>query len=1302
MNQLFDILEEDISPLGAEHFVDLFNRLVRAEGSRIGLFPVDIHTSLRITVPDAGVDARVFDNSHVSEWLPLGTSVWQCKSGVDHDPVKLRDEFDKPGVQQVLAAGGSYRVVVSDDLGNIQRQHRIRVLEDCCHAKGVPTERVKLLAADQVAAWAREFPAIRLLDYFNRPTLGGLVRWSTWAAQSRFQNPFHPDLAASAIVDTISKQISEPSGIVHLSLVTPSGVGSTRLALEIFRPTSDGTADTENCLSERVLYAEEPEGVPAELFQWLESTNSSLILVVDDCDEDATAKLARQVERTHGRVRLVTITKTQEPQGSDQNKSEVFIVGGLDEGAMWQGVQAAVPTLPSTAVTYVTRAASGNIRLALALAGAIDQKARKNPEIISPRTLTEHVEVNKAVKTFLVTDPTDYRVMQAISVLDRIGWDGELQGEGRAVTKLVGLTDWDDVKARAKFLTSRGLIAKQGRYRRVVPQFLAVKLAAEVWDEHGTKVISILDGLHSIPAANSLLQRLRDLGGDPRIGQLVDDLLNEADLFPDAESLNDEWRAKMFSLLAEANPTAGLRALQRVLGALPVDDPRKFDKVWHRVGRRMIHNVQAGLKRFSRGRRIRWVHVGQSALQQLWGRVSSFDLRRFDKGRRQIVWLLEKLVWLPETFIGASHLLLLLAEAENESWANNAGGIWVGIFGTRLGNTAVPALERHALIMEALDNGNVERQLLAVRAISRVFAIQEIGSVQGETQGGRVAPPRWTPNTWDDDRRVRLSGLTLLDRALASEHENVRQAAWEVLLDHARELAALDLAGELADRLEVRLPSEFDARRRVLQVLDGVLDFELERLTPEQIARLQALCATLAGSSYGERLRLWTGDITHRGRRNPDESINDWGARQAREREEMSASLADEGMLRPDLLRAEWDWLGGASFTYFFAKRLGELDAERRFWGDIEALVRMNRGHALATGYLDGQAVAGRDWRTEVIDRWTEQSDMALAVFELTWRGGSDDTDALRLIGLVERGWIAGARLGVFTMSTLPQRVSTDVFLSVVRALLGDPSDGATSNSALLLSQRLQYHPEDRDVLAPMVWEVLERPKALVGHDAYQTMDVVSPYIAVDPIRVARAVMKLFEGENPPLLRESPQIHLLEEATACDPQGVWAEVAPWLTELQKGEGNVALYYCLQSWYGQCVGAEVLVPWAQNNVPKGPHLVAAITAVMAAPSHLAAEGESSEKALQPSPLDTLVRELLIQFPDNDAVSAVLAASFTSGTFWGNFSHRLRAHLDIASGWLDDPAPAVRSWTRKLTDSLQKQIDAVVVQEEEELI
>ena len=228
-------------------FVNFVNHLLRAEGSRVGIPPVNIHTSLRVNTPDGGVDACVEDNVQQSDWIPLGTSVWQFKSGKDHEQAKIRKEFQKPGVQEVLKAGGSYCIVVCDDLGNNQLRDRKKVLEECCRGAGFPTDRARIYAADKIAAWAGRHPAIRLL--IGGPLPGGLCRWEQWASNPRFRQEFKSDQQRADIIAEVRRGLRDPSGPIRVGIQGLAGIGKSRLGLEALRAVnaSDG-------LPERVLY----------------------------------------------------------------------------------------------------------------------------------------------------------------------------------------------------------------------------------------------------------------------------------------------------------------------------------------------------------------------------------------------------------------------------------------------------------------------------------------------------------------------------------------------------------------------------------------------------------------------------------------------------------------------------------------------------------------------------------------------------------------------------------------------------------------------------------------------------------------------------------------------------------------------------------------------------------------------------------------------------------------------------------------------------------------------------------------
>lgn len=200
MNPIFGLSEAEIARLPEQALVDVLNRLLRAEGSRIDLLPLNLQTSLRIHDPDGGVDACVRNDASGSRWIPEGLSIWQFKSSKDHEPAKLKKEFRKPRVQESLKQGGRYCIVIGEDLSHLMFKRRRDALDACCGSANIPTERCQIFTAAHVAEWASEHPAIWFLPYFPRPASGDWMRWERWGMQDRFQQPFKPDQARQDIM----------------------------------------------------------------------------------------------------------------------------------------------------------------------------------------------------------------------------------------------------------------------------------------------------------------------------------------------------------------------------------------------------------------------------------------------------------------------------------------------------------------------------------------------------------------------------------------------------------------------------------------------------------------------------------------------------------------------------------------------------------------------------------------------------------------------------------------------------------------------------------------------------------------------------------------------------------------------------------------------------------------------------------------------------------------------------------------------------------------------------------------------
>ena len=102
------------------------------------------------------------------------------------------------------------------------------------------------------------------------------------------------------------------------------------------------------------------------------------------------------------------------------------------------------------------------------------------------------------------------------------------------------------------------------------------------------------------------------------------------------------------------------------------------------------------------------------ALERTIGKASREELLQFGQGRRDVIWALENMALHGDLFRPAAELLLALAEAENETWSNNASGVFAGLFSLGYGEVAPTSLapeHRLPVVTKALAQGGQRTEL---------------------------------------------------------------------------------------------------------------------------------------------------------------------------------------------------------------------------------------------------------------------------------------------------------------------------------------------------------------------------------------------------------------------------------------------------------------------------------------------------------------------------------------------------------------------------------------------------------------
>jgi len=1102
----------EIASLTGEELVRLLNLLI-AEGGRRSKIPPDrIDTTIRINVPDGGADAITNTGRKRSRWLGRGLTAWQFKRRWP-GPARLRKEMEEGHtVQDVFRRGGGYTLVVGQDLIPTDREKKEEQIRAIAAEAGCKGE-VRLFAASHVAPWVSEVPAA-LLEL--RPALRNFSRADYVLRDARHSVNFEPDELREATIQSIGEALFGHDPVTtHARIQGQAGVGKTRLALEIVRRME---------LDQVTLYSEDVSS-SRELFGWAERNDHvQAVVIVDECGETEALALAEWAGRCQGRLRLITVGAA--PKGvvglPSRSQGYTYDLNPLEPQAMERVVRAVSSTLSPEHVRWIASRTRGFVKLAVVVAEAIAERRATIQEMVGVP------EIRDVVRRILLPSPDGQRALSGVALLTRVGWQGEVAAEGRAIAEFIGL-DWNLVQTELRPAILQGILVVKGRYWYVSPELLAIWLAAGIWAAQPDRIIELLESLPSQSSKDALLERLSQLGDIPEVRSVLEDFLGERGPFRDIDSVDNGRTSRLFSVLARGAPGAAMQALSRIFAP-----------------------------------------------------VSHARLLAFEAGRRDIVWALEDLAQQRDSFFEAARLLRRLAEAENEHWANNATGVWNSLFLTFVAQTEVPAFERLTLVEEALTSESIASRRLGLSALSSALQAHEFGMALRDSEG--MPRGHWRPRTWGEVWEIKRRALALLGTALDDPSPEIRREAKEVFLSHARSLVLQRLADEVVGWFTHLSADDEAERRKIWESIEDVLRYASDALTDEQSERLQAGSKRFYGDSLADRIKRFTGPWSHVDwpqEGEPEEARPD----------RVAERLADEAIGAMDEVLPILPWLasGEAEELWPFIRRLGELDTKRQWLEPLLTTARKGQDPRIVSGYLVGRAQAGDSaWGEDLLDEWSGDRSLAMIVFDATARGTPSDRAAARLLKLVDDGWVEARYLT--WLRGWPRGLSPHSVVGLVKRLLKQDDPAPTEGALMLLSNWLDDVGTSLEgELEDIAWQTLEHPSGWSGRAmlSFYWRRVAGHLLSRYPIRMARCILRMYTEGEPAFHDE--RLQLLEETLRLDPVGVWDEIGDAL--LGDSKGYRLMWALEESGLLSRVPEDALVSWVKARGAEGAEVLA---------------------------------------------------------------------------------------------------------------
>ena len=1036
----------DVAQLNNHEFRRVLNSLLTVEVNQNHV-PLDqVVLTTNDNEADAGIDGRVIwpkDIRH--DLLKPGENVVQYKSGT-LTKSELEKEFKKKGVQAALRRGAYYLMCVAKDYNPTTIEKRQAELRALCKSKRIASSHARIVFGEMLARWISKYPAVVILPEF-RKNIPGFVTVERWQKENpQLSTPFLADSARLEMMHAIREFLDSNRPESALRVEGPAGVGKTRLVLE---------AVLDSRYAGRTVYAlnADSQKVQEFLSAIYSDPETFALVVADECDSPRQSVLAQYAENSSGRLKLVCIGISEVLyDAAPLTLTPVYQLRPLADQDIEIILEDSFPGVPKEFIEASVRLASGYVKLAMFIMQVLERHGNQ-----PPIRLVEVRDIRVFLQKFV--EPTTRKSLQVLSLLARIGWEEDLRAEAQTVADFVGLP-FVELQEATRKLRDLGVVVARGRYLYVSPDLLAVKAAADLWDERGHQLIELVQKFPDRDPRRQLLRRIAMMGEHKEVRTAVERILSRKGVFPSLEELNDSLLSEIFRILSAATPVRAVDLLMELI---------------------------------------------LSAVES--------ELLNLKEGRRDVIWALESLLRWPETSLKAARVLSKLAVFETETFANNATGVLGTYFHVFLSGSPLPLIERFVLIDELLHSGYPQSRQLAVRlASASLVSFESRSGGEIDPMSKRPFPREWKPQTYGEIWDVRRKALSILQQIAEGEDEAAALARQARL----KAVGALIHQGQFDDAIEVveKATAGTDAERRTKMNACEIL-LASPTLSEEQRGRVRRARDDVFGATYFERLRRWIG-------RRLNSDFDDRGSSGFEEADKKVFQLAEEAFDR-GIQDRELEWLASpeAENVWLFGKRLGQLDTSGRFWERIALAAPDDINCMLLAAYLDGGThfdVDGRrdDWLDSLSDT------KPYAAFGGTWRAEPTIEGSKRIIRLVTEGLVSPSTLRVLRYGGWVERLPIEATKQLIDLMLTKSPESNVEAVMGVLDHAIRSETVSAGMFGEAIWTALQlRPQFTSPSYDWHWGRLAELVAASNPARLAKVFVALFESDDTWLQTES-------------------------------------------------------------------------------------------------------------------------------------------------------------------------------------
>ncbi len=1223
---------------GGHEFTQFVDSIIRAHAYACGVTHDKVKTNQRTNLADGGVDTTVdvLLTGDATGWFSNPT-VWQYKATAEENisPSALHDEVNKPFAAELIKKGYAYRLCICSEITPEKKTELNEKLKTEVAALSSTAPIPRVLSAGDLAALGSLFPAIVMP--MHRLTGFG-IPYSAWQknALERIRT-YVPVEAWASVMEAIKQHVkftNSPNSPVF-SIQGEPGVGKTRLVLEAL--------GSDPGLIPLTLYTDDDDGARQLARALASDQNSRAIIVVDECSVTQRIQLSEILLGHKQRARVIAIDNSGERPAT--GAPEHWLTR-MDQSVVEKVLEKNFPEVPADRRHAYADKSGGFIRMAadLCLHDVEIEAAGNLAPILS--------NINDYYFQRRLT-PEERTTLAALSLVTRVGYKGDLQGELDDLCRLTSLQIAQVKETANRLHDTIGFVGRGGRFFYATPAIIAQVGFAEAWRRWASPDISTF--LSNIPQSlmEKFNRRVKD-SASPEVRASVGEFFWDWASNLTAANLSDSNAVARLGTLTEMSPIRFLPLIRRLIETA----------------------TEAELLAI----------IGTVPTTGKWG------------SRRTLVWLIEKLVRFPEHFSDCERILLRLASAESEpNIANNASGIWCQIFHVFLSGTAVPFLDRLSIVKERVLDPDPRVSELAVKAFDSLFDSHFTRMGTASVVGGRLPPEDWRPRTAAEQNACLDGIISLLGFLLSHENPKCKEAGQRIAIGNLRVILGWGYLDTIMPGLTGAKLSE-PAR---ISLISKIQEYVRYDCSPEHKG---------GDLEYEAKVHAWLKSlkpIDFHGRLITAIGVEPWSHAVLQDEDAWKAdiaALAHEIVTDPEALKMETAWLfsDAAKSAAVLGVNIGRQDPEGKLLQFIVEATLQFKTALLAKGYVSGLLQGGAGMAPEInlaIDHIQEVApNLAYEIF-VAEPGATHGFS--RLISLYDAGKLSVSAFHSFIYGGMRRTLSFDEFeLALERLLACAKSDLTAFRIALQLiafelkdektageGQTRQTPILERPKIRKAAWELLNIAATTDGTDvdSYWWAEILKVLLPTDP---EQAVVVCVAGlsSHDTHLRDNASAFLAQLSATC-PEHVMRCFGEALLDKTKGHYMWVAHAPIMS----SLPIETVKAWLDVSGVEGARAIA---------RHLPAPALDGNGQPYLPPLTEFV---LTKYEDDDKVFRSFLLGLHGLRFYsGDIASQHDAEANLAEKFLNHPLRRIREWARDERDGARQQAERWRQNDEEDKI